>query len=183
MDASIFQPDHLTELPFGLAGRVFRSPMPFRPGDEQGLLFQEYLQAGISTVVVVAEAEECFRRTGRDLLAFYSQQGMQVICYPIRDFSVPASKEELGRVLEAVLEKARSGSNVAVHCNAGYGRTGTFLACLARHAFGFDGQRAIDWVREYVPPALENPDQLQYVLNYNPIGDIRGSDGYPHHPC
>ncbi len=171
MDAPLFRPDHLTELPFGLVGRVFRSPMPFRPGDEAGNLFQEYQVVPISVVVVVAEADECYRRTGRDLFSFYAQQGLQVIYYPIQDYNTPPSPEELSRVLEAVLEQAGAGRNIAVHCNAGFGRTGTFLACLARRVFGFDGNRAIDWVREYVPPALENPDQLQFVLYYKPAGE------------
>ena len=171
MDQHNFQPEHLTELPFGLAGRVYRSPMPFRPGDEDGRLFREYTGAQVSVVVVVAEADECFQQTGRDLLAFYAQQGLQVISSPIQDFNVPVSQQELYRAIEAVLQYASAGKNIVVHCNAGFGRTGTFLACLARHVFSFNGNQAIDWVRQYVPPALENPDQLQFVLYYHPLGD------------
>ena len=171
MAVQLFLPDHLTELPFGLPGRVYRSPMPFRPGDEKGDLFQEYQQNRISVVVVLAEEEECSRKTGLDLLSFYTTQGMQVIYYPIRDFSVPASLEELDQVLATVLEQASAGSNIAVHCNAGLGRTGTFLACLARKAFGLDGSQAVEWVREYVPPAVESPDQLDFVISYHPVRD------------
>jgi hypothetical protein len=47
------------------------------------------------------------------------------------------------------------------------GRTGTFAACLARIVFGMDGDSAIAWVRQFVPTAVENILQAQFVSKFN----------------
>src|SRR5512139_3019667 len=118
-----FDPDRLTLMPFGMPGKIYRSPMPFRVGDT-GRLYEEFQQAGIRTVVVLAEAEECLRKTGRDLFEYSSGQGLQVIHCPIRDFDVPDSPDALHEAIRATLSQAQMGKAVAVHCYAGYGRTG-----------------------------------------------------------
>ena len=140
----------LTELPFGLPGRIYRSPMPFGDYDPPGQLIAAYQAAGISGVVVLAEAAECARKTGFDLLGYYREQGWQVIYCPVPDYAVP----ELGALEQAIFlleERARVGAHTAVHCSAGIGRTGTFMACLAVRLLGLDGEAAIRWVREFIP--------------------------------
>jgi hypothetical protein len=44
----------LTELLFGLAGRVFRAPMPFGTYDPTGDAFREFKQNNISVIVLLA---------------------------------------------------------------------------------------------------------------------------------
>lgn len=139
--------------------------MPFRFADYNGKLFQTYLREGISVVVVLAEAEECQQRTGRDLLAFYRLQGLEVIHCPISDFSVP-EQGPMKLALETVAEKALAGKHAVVHCYAGFGRTGTFMACLAHRLLGMNGETAIKWVRTHIPTALESEAQVQFVQEY-----------------
>ncbi len=78
---------------------------------------------------------------------------------PVPDFGVPepaALKSAVGAVLAQLT--AEPSRPVHVGCRAGIGRTGLFLACLARAA-GVDGD-ALDWVRRhYVPHAAETPEQ------------------------
>ena len=152
----------LIELPFGLPGRVFRSPMPFRAGDTQGDVFRQYLEQQISVVVVLVDDAECLVRTGRNLREFYENSGMEVIHLPIPDFDVPA-QEALTAAVAAAQASASAGKNLAVHCYAGYGRTGMFLACMARRVLGMSAYEAIDWVRSYVPTAIEVPEQVEVV--------------------
>jgi hypothetical protein len=52
-------PKSLVEMPFGLSGRIFRSPMPFRAGDEKGQLFRQYQEQHISVVVLLVDDAEC----------------------------------------------------------------------------------------------------------------------------
>ena len=156
----------LTELPFGLPGRVFRSPMPFGSYDPQGESLRKFKQEQISVIVLLAEDEECIHKAGRDLRALYLQEGFQVCCLPIPDYGVPAH-EDLEQAVEATIEHARAGRNIAVHCSAGIGRTGLFTAFLAKQVLGPSGEDAIAWVRRHIPGAVETPEQRQLVRGCN----------------
>jgi protein-tyrosine phosphatase len=160
-----FNPYTLTELPFHLPGRVYRSPMPFHPQDSRGELFRSYQQAGVQAVVLLLPRDEVLRKTDRDLVEFYRREGLQVIEMPIQDFSVPQMDLLEAAIDEAVIQ-VNAGRNVVVHCYAGYGRTGTFLACMAVRVLNLDGRKAVSWVRKYVPPALENEEQVRFVQEY-----------------
>lgn len=153
----------LTELPLGTAGRIFRSKMPFGPFDRQGEIFARYLQEDVSVVVLLAGDEECREITGKDLRAFYVNQGLRVIHLPISDFSVP-ERGALDEAVKEALEHAERGKNVAIHCYFGVGRTGMFAACMARKKLGLGGDEAIQWVRRYIPEAVERPEQMRMVI-------------------
>ncbi|WP_376093012.1 tyrosine-protein phosphatase [Roseomonas sp. CCTCC AB2023176] len=78
---------------------------------------------------------------------------------PVRDFGVP-DEAAMHEAVAAVLRQMREDPSRPVHvgCRAGYGRTGLFLACLARAA-GVEGD-ALDHVRRhYHPNAAETPEQ------------------------
>jgi len=156
----------LTELPFGLAGRIFRSPMPWGDRDPDGKLTGEYRNNQVGMVVMLAGDEECKSKTGRDLQEYYRQQGWQVLYFPISDFGIPPSPKEMKDAVEKVRKYVNSGGNVAVHCSAGIGRTGLFLACLAKDVFGMSSAAALAWVRRYIPNAVETPAQARFLEDY-----------------
>jgi protein-tyrosine phosphatase len=105
---------------------------------------------------------ECLARSGRHLRQFYESNGLEVIHLPIPDFDVP-TQEALSTAIETTLARLRDGKNIAVHCYAGYGRTGMFLACMARRVWGMPAMEAIEWVRSYIPAAVEVPEQVEVV--------------------
>jgi len=153
----------LTELPFGLAGHIFRSPMPFGIYDPREEVFNEYIQNGVSVIVLLAEDEECLQKAGRNLRLLYEEKGFKVIHLPIPDFGIP-SNSDFVRVVNAVIAHAQTGCNIAIHCSAGIGRTGLFVALLAKQVLGFSGEEAIAWVQQYIPGAVETAEQRQLVV-------------------
>ena len=153
----------LTELPFGLAGHIFRSPMPFGTYDPWGEVVNEYMQKQVSVIVLLAEDEECLEKAGRNLRCLYEEKGFTVIHLPIRDFSVP-SYSDLVHAVNVVIAHAQTGRNIAIHCSAGIGRTGLFAALLAKQVLCFSGEEAIAWVRQYILGAVETVEQRQLVV-------------------
>ena len=154
----------LTELPFGLPGRLFRSPMPFGPYDLHGEVYDRFRQEQISVIVLLATEDECLYKTGRNLRALYLREGWTVLYLPIPDFGVPA-KEDLAQVVTSTIAYAHAGHHIAIHCSAGIGRTGLFMASLAKRVLGLAGEEALQWVRCYIPRAVETADQQRLVLD------------------
>jgi len=138
--------------------------MPFGDFDPQETALNDFKKHGVSVVVVLAEDEECLRKARRDLRALYAQEGLEVIYLPIIDYAVTLI-EELEYALNATIEHAQAGRHVVIHCHAGIGRTGMFAACLAKRVLGLSGRKAIEWVRQLIPGAVETTEQEQFVLS------------------
>jgi protein-tyrosine phosphatase len=88
------------------------------------------------------------------------------VALPIPDFGVPAMAD-LKRAVGLVLAQLAADPARPVHvgCRAGIGRTGLFLACLAR-ATGIAGD-PIAFVRaRYHPDAAETPDQERMARDF-----------------
>lgn len=153
---------NLVPIPLGLSGQVYRSPMPFAAFDDGKTTFSEYLDAKINTVVMLTEVGEDLRHAGKDLAQTYADHQIETVRFPITDFDTPEDHSSLLDTLDEVLQRAERGENIAVHCFAGRGRTGLFIALLARKVLNLEGQEAIDWVRK-IFPAIETQEQEQLV--------------------
>jgi protein-tyrosine phosphatase len=157
-------PDVLTRMPFfGLAGSIYCSPMPFGRNDPEGYAYQDMRRKGVSTIVMLASDAEAEAKAHRNLRKMYQKDGFNVIQFPIPDYQIPGRKD-LEPVLEQVLTLAKKGENIAVHCSGGVGRTGLFMAELAKKALKMSGQSALYWVRLYIPGAVETKEQERFVV-------------------
>jgi protein-tyrosine phosphatase len=136
--------------------------MPFGSYDQEGSIYTEFKRSHISAVVLLAEDEECLQKAGRNLRALYAKDGLMVIHLPISDCSIPGI-QDLVQTLDQTIAHAKSGHHIVVHCSAGIGRTGLFAACLAKKVWSYTGDEALQWVRRYIPGAVETPEQQQFV--------------------
>jgi len=160
---------NLTPIPLDLPGKIYRSPMPFAIFDHNSTTLDEYRKAEIDIVVMLIEPGEDVKYTKIDLEKLYHENKFDVIRFPIADFDTPDDLDNLAIVLKNVVDRASKGENVAIHCFAGRGRTGLFIALLARMVMGYDGRKAIDWLRQYFP-AIETTDQEKIVIDFFPDG-------------
>jgi len=87
-----------------------------------------------------------------------------VLHLPIPDFSVP-TRDDLEQAVQHTIAYAQAGQHIAIHCSAGIGRTGLFMAYLAKRCLGLSGHEALQWVRRFIPHAVETPEQQRLVLH------------------
>ncbi|MFW5713917.1 MAG: protein-tyrosine phosphatase family protein [Brevefilum sp.] len=162
----------LTELPYGLKGEVYRSPLPHSPlFDPDRRLLGIFAEAGVDVIVMLTPEEEVRDVTGKNPKQLYDGFGFEVIYAPVEDFSIP-EQGAFQRPLQRVLNAAQSGQTVVIHCHAGLGRTGMFAACLAKIVLSLSGEEAVQWIRQYVPEAVQTVQQYRFVENfvYQPEG-------------
>ena len=95
----------------------------------------------------------------------YTQAGFDFICLPVADGQSP-SLQQTTEFITFVDESRRKGKGVAVHCEAGCGRTGTML-CAYLIAKGETAQGAIDRVRLAEPSAVETSAQIRFLENFS----------------
>ena len=83
---------------------------------------------------------------------------------PIPDFGVP-TKSDMEQAIQQTIAYAQAGQHIVIHCSAGIGRTGLFMAYLAKRRLGLSGAEALQWVRRFIPRAVETPEQQRLVLD------------------
>ena len=97
-------------------------------------------------------------------LTVLEEYGLRYHHQPVRDFGVP-KLEEMGAAIDFVTDELARGGRVVVHCSAGYGRTGTFLACCLV-AEGQSAEDAVVEVRRRRPGSIETSEQEEFVQRY-----------------
>ena len=117
---------------------------------------------GIRALVRLAYEEE----TG--ITAHEVEAAMLEDCYePVEDFH-PPSQTQIDRVIEFVRNALAHGKPVAVSCGAGYGRTGTILACYIV-SLGHTAEQAIELLISIRPESeeiLRVPGQKEAIIEF-----------------
>jgi CheY-like chemotaxis protein len=96
--------------------------------------------------------------------AVYESAGFAFLCLPVPDGGAP-TMEQAAEFVRFVAEQRAAQRPVAVHCEAGLGRTGTMLAaCLI--SWGKSAETAIRHVRAAETNAVETPRQIEFLEQY-----------------
>jgi atypical dual specificity phosphatase len=108
-------------------------------------------QEGIRLVVSLAPLDA----------AAVAHAGLAHAALEVPDMGVPDAGA-LGAAIDLARSTLARGEKILVHCGAGYGRTGTFLACLLV-TDGVDPEEAMRRVREKRPGSIETRGQEAFV--------------------
>jgi atypical dual specificity phosphatase len=130
-------------------GRLAAMARP-RPGSAPLLL-----AAGVRAVLCLTEEPP---------LPELAEAGISVQHEPVRDFAAP-SVAALRRCVEFLRSSISAGAPAAVHCFAGYGRTGTVVAAYLI-ATGLPAEEAIAEVRATRPGSIETWEQEEAILRF-----------------
>jgi len=93
-----------------------------------------------------------------------AESGLHYLHLPVEDYGVPTF-EQVEQFIDFVERERKLGRAVAVHCRAGYGRTGTALACFLVSQ-GKSAGEAIQTVRSKRPGSIETADQERFVYDF-----------------
>lgn len=154
-------------IPLETKGKLFVSPMPFGPYDPGNALLKVYKQNHIKFVVMLVTDVELAKKAKRDVIAIYKQNGIEPIRFPFADYTSP-ELHQFSKVVDKAAGYLRAGANVAVHCNAGVGRTGVMTCCIVRDVRKIAAQEAIDYVKQHMQTKMTD-EQMRLVGRFNTV--------------
>ena len=134
-----------------LSGMPF--PGVFDPEDDDVRFLQD---KGITLLVSLT-----LKTPDKDLL---KKGGIRSSHYPVKDFFAPTLKQ-LNQFCANVDNEINNGGRVAVHCYAGKGRTGTFLAAYFVYK-GAGAEGSIELIRKLRPGSIETEEQEDSVREF-----------------
>ena len=140
--------DVCRRIPLKTRGKLYVSPMPYGPYDTGNAILRRYRKKGINQVVVLAMQEEIERKGRKDLFNLYAKAKMEITHFPFPDLTAPILKDMDG-LIQGIVQDLET-RNVAIHCNAGVGRTGVITGCVIAQHLHYSGEEALAYLQEQV---------------------------------
>jgi protein-tyrosine phosphatase len=112
----------------------------------------------VATAAVAPAPSPLPSATAHSLINGVSGSDFRYLFLPIPIYHAP-TMDQINRFLEFLDICDKERRDVAVHCAAGQGRTGTLLACALISRDGLTADQAIAEVRRLRPGSIESPEQ------------------------
>lgn len=159
--------ENCVQIPLNIQGGLFVSPMPFGPYDKWNKLLKLYKKNRIEFVVVLVTDSELQKKARRDLLAIYKKNGIRVIRLPVADYTSP-DMHQVSKTVDEVAGYLRAGARIAVHCNAGVGRTGVMACCIVRDIMKIPAKETIGYIQQYMKTNMTD-EQIRLVKRFQTV--------------
>jgi atypical dual specificity phosphatase len=91
--------------------------------------------------------------------------GLLLVHIPVVDMEAP-TPDQLEKAMAAIDRAKEKNMGVAVHCEAGLGRTGVIVACYLVTQ-GLTANQAIEKVRRLRPGSIETDEQAEAVKDFH----------------
>lgn len=163
---------NFVQIPLDVRGKLFVSPMPFGPYDKWNTLLKQYQKHHVEFAVVLVTDSELQARARRDLLSIYRKNSIQVIRLPVADYTSP-DMHQVAKTVDQVSGYLRAGAHIAVHCNAGVGRTGVMTCCIVHDIMKIPAEDTIGYVRQYMHTNMTD-EQIRLVKRFNTLEEEVG---------
>lgn len=146
------------------AGRLGVMPRP-RGGDWLEDEIRSLRDAGVDVVISLLEPHEVAELEIAEEPAFCQRCEISFLSFPIRDRTVPRSKEEALTFASSILDRLRSGKNVVVHCRGGIGRSSVIAACILMKS-GMDANMALQQIERARGCSVpDTPEQREWLVH------------------
>jgi len=127
------------------------------PSIDEDLAFLK--EQGVQALVRMAEGENAIKMSKK-----VQTLGLTDLHIPVQDFTAPTQDQIVGMV-DFISKSIAEQKPVGVSCGAGYGRTGTILACYLVMQCS-SAEQAIQEVHTKRPGSIETPEQEGAIRNY-----------------
>jgi protein-tyrosine phosphatase len=111
------------------SGRLGVMPRP-RGGDWLEDEIHSLKMSGVDAVVSLLEQSEITELDIAEEKSFCEANSIAYLSFPIRDRSIPPSKQEAWAFARKLWNLLQGGMNVVIHCRQGVGRSALIAACV-----------------------------------------------------
>jgi len=157
MSATIFKVTDINQ------GALFVMPKP--SSEDLSGDVAEFSALGVTAVLSLLQSNEQVEIGLSAEQSTCEQQGLEFLSYSIKDRGYP-DQQELKQFLTPLIKQVEKGTQVAIHCKGGIGRTGIVSCCLLIE-HGYSAQQAIELVSKARGRSVPDTDeQKAFVFDY-----------------